>query len=105
MKKTRNRRLQAKRPPPKPSNRHIPVRFLACVAIVSLLVGGWYLGVWYFAPAPPAVSFQDADPAVAEILDAARQEVWWHPHQATPWGRLGQLFVAHGYKAESNRCF
>jgi protein O-GlcNAc transferase len=105
MKKTHNQRLQAKRSPTDREARHIRMRVLACVAILSILLGGWYVGTWYFAPAPPIVSLQNMDPAVADILDAARREVWWHPHGAASWGRLGQLFLAHGYRAESSRCF
>jgi tetratricopeptide (TPR) repeat protein len=30
--------------------------------------------------------------------------VWWKPHSAAAWGRLGQLLRAHGYGPESNVC-
>jgi tetratricopeptide (TPR) repeat protein len=66
---------------------------------------GWYLWDWYAAPAPPAVSLADADPAVADAIAAARWDVRWKPRSAAAWGRLGQLLRAHSYKPESNLCF
>jgi superkiller protein 3 len=89
-----------------------PVRFRQRVRLVLFVVGfliatalGWYSWHWATAPSPPAVSLGDADPAVAAIIEAARRDVWWNPHSATAWGRLGQLLRAHGYGPESNRCF
>ena len=51
------------------------------------------------------MALADADPAVADAIEAARRDVWWKPHSAAAWGRLGQLLRAHGYVPESNLCF
>jgi tetratricopeptide (TPR) repeat protein len=79
--------------------------FLLGAGALSVLALGWYLWGWYTAPAPPAVSFADADPAVARAIEAAHRDVWWKPRSAAAWGRLGQLLRAHGYRPESNFCF
>jgi hypothetical protein len=42
--------------------------FLLGAVILAVLALGWYWwGVWT-APAPPVVSFADADPAVARVI-------------------------------------
>jgi tetratricopeptide (TPR) repeat protein len=78
---------------------------LLVVAAAVVLAVGWYLWGWYTAPAPPAMSFADVDPAVHEAIDTASREVWWRPRSPAAWGKLGQLLCAHGYRAESNVCF
>jgi tetratricopeptide (TPR) repeat protein len=75
------------------------------VLAVASLGGGWFAWGWVTAPAPPAVSYADVDPAVAAAIEAARREVWWKPHSAAAWGRLGLLLRAHGVRPEANRCF
>jgi tetratricopeptide (TPR) repeat protein len=72
---------------------------------LAVLGLGWFLWGWFTAPAPPAVSLTDADPAVAGAIEAARRDVWWKPRSAAAWGRLGQLLRAHGYVPESNHAF
>lgn len=79
--------------------------FLLGVLTLVALALCWQLWTWYTAPAPPAVSLADVDPAVATAIEAARRDVWWRPHSAAAWGRLGHLFRAHGYVPESNLCF
>src|SRR5438034_11634100 len=109
MAKTRNRRPQPTSPPRQQARRwRVSPRLLVSLSpclLVCLSWLGWYLWDWYAAPAPPAVSFADADPVVADVLSAARQEVRRKPRSAAAWGRLGQLLRAHGYKPESNLCF
>jgi tetratricopeptide (TPR) repeat protein len=105
MSRARNRRVGVKSPPSAAKRRRRPIVVPICAAVVVVLIGSWCLWLWYSAPAPPVVSLQEADPAVADVLDAARQEVWWYPYRAAVWARLGQLLLAHGYRAESNRCF
>jgi tetratricopeptide (TPR) repeat protein len=73
--------------------------------ILAAPVLGWYVWGWVTAPAPPAVSLADADPAVAAAIESARRDVRWKPRSAAAWGRLGQLLRAHGYVPESNTCF
>src|SRR5262245_23008035 len=94
---------QAERPPGK-TRRFLRV-FLLGALTLAVLGLGWYVSGWYTAPSPPAVSLTDADPAVAAAIEKARREVWWKPHSAAAWGRLGQRLRAHGYVPESNTCF
>jgi tetratricopeptide (TPR) repeat protein len=91
----------------RPPGKTRKVRRLVLLAAVTagVLAGGWYAWRWFAAPSPPTVSLADADPAVAEAIEAACREVRWKPHSAAAWGRLGQLLRAHGYVPESNRCF
>jgi tetratricopeptide (TPR) repeat protein len=73
------------------------------VAVV-LLFGGQLWG-WLTAPGPPEVELGDADPAVADAIDAARRDVWWNPRSGVAWGKLGQQLRAHGFVPASNQCF
>jgi tetratricopeptide (TPR) repeat protein len=66
---------------------------------------GWLAHDRFTAPAPPAVSLADADPAVAEAIEAARRDVGRKPRSAATWGRLGLLLRAHGHVPESSHCF
>src|SRR5438132_10030686 len=81
------------------------LRVLVCGAIVAAMGLGWSLWSWYSAAAPPPVSFVEVDPALAGAIQAASRDVWWHPHSAAAWARLGQLLRAHLYTSESNLCF
>lgn len=92
--------------PPGPSRWRRARRFVlpSATALAALALGA-SLYTWLAAPAPPAVSFGDADPAVVRAIEEARAEVWWRPRAAAAWGRLGQVLSAHAYKAEANRCF
>src|SRR5262245_41977874 len=90
---------------PVTKRRRVLTVVLVCAGTLAVLALGWYLWGWYTAPAPPAVSFVDADPAVADAIEAARRDVWWKPRSAAAWGRLGQLLRAHGYRPEANLCF
>jgi tetratricopeptide (TPR) repeat protein len=102
------------RPQPKPAPPQAPQSMppsadrppgrLGAVVLAAVALG-WYGWRWYAAAAPPAVALADTDPAVAAAIEAARREVWWKPHSAAAWGRLGQFLRAHGYLPESNVCF
>jgi tetratricopeptide (TPR) repeat protein len=85
--------------------RRIRWAVLTGAVVLAVAATGWYLWNWYGVPAPPAVSYVDVDPAVAEAVETARREVRWHPRSAAAWGRLGQLLLAHGFKPESRACF
>jgi tetratricopeptide (TPR) repeat protein len=93
----------AKRPPGK-TRRRLRAFVLGALALTVPAIG-WSLWSRSTAPSPPAVALADADPAVAEAIEAARRDVRWAPRSAPAWGRLGQLLRAHGYVPESNLCF
>jgi tetratricopeptide (TPR) repeat protein len=105
MKRARKQRLRVKGPPIAARPRRRPTIVLTCAAALWVLIGSWCLWLWYSAQAPPVIAFQEADPAVVDALDSACREVWWYPYKTAAWARLGQLLLAHGYRAESNLCF
>src|SRR5204862_4645185 len=92
-------------PPAGPGRRRVRTAVLVGVLAVAAPGLGWFAWGWATAPAPPAVSYADVDPAVAGAIEAARRQVWWTPHSAAAWGRLGMLLRAHGVRPEANRCF
>ncbi len=105
MTKTRDKRTRAASPPIPTGHRRVLALVLVCGATLAGIGLGWSLWSWYTAAAPPPVSFAEADPALAEAIQAASRDVWWHPHSAAAWARLGQLLRAHLYISESNLCF
>lgn len=81
-------------------------RLLILLGALALAAGAGWLGWrWAAAPAPPAVELAGADPAVAEAVEAAREEVRRSPRSARAWGRLGMVLRAHDFAAEANACF
>jgi tetratricopeptide (TPR) repeat protein len=73
-------------------------------AALALVVGGWW---WLHqrGPEPPDIVLKGVDPAVAEAVTEARQEVLREPHSAEAWGGLGMVLRAHDFAGEANRCF
>lgn len=80
-------------------------RVVLVVAVFAVVAAAGYGWRWFATPQPPAVSYAEADPAVVQVIEAARSDVWWRPRSAAAWGRLGQLLRAHTYYSESNTCF
>jgi tetratricopeptide (TPR) repeat protein len=76
---------------------------LAGLAVLVFL--GWYAWRWYTTPVPPFISLEGAEPAVAEAITTALDNVRARPRSGSDWGRLGLLLRAHGYNDESNICF
>ena len=105
MAKARNKRPGRSSPPLPTRSWRIRPSVLVCGAAVAALGLGWYGWYWYTAPAPPVVSLAEVDPEVAGVIESARREVWWHPHSAAAWARLGESLRAHIYQPESNSCF
>ncbi len=72
-----------------------------CVAVV--------FGVFWWTrpplPGPPAADLSGADPAVKETVEEARTAVEQAPRSAAAWGRLGQVFLVHGFMDEARVCF
>src|SRR5438105_8711941 len=81
---------------------HRRIRSIVLVCATEAMLGlGWSVWYWSTAPASPSVSFAEVDPAVVDAIEGARRQVWWRPHSAAAWGRLGQLLRAHSYELES----
>jgi protein O-GlcNAc transferase len=105
MTKARKKRPRVTSPPIRTRHRRVlTVVLMSAATLAALGLGGCLLS-WYTAPAPPVVSFAEVDPALIDTIQAARRDVWWHPHSAATWARLGQLLHAHGYQPESDLCF
>jgi cytochrome c-type biogenesis protein CcmH/NrfG len=92
------------RPARLPSRRLLMVLALVGVAAGGGL-GGWWL--WHRQPArePPAVELAGVDPAVATAIETARAKVRQSPHSAAAWGLLGEVLVAHDFRAVALTCF
>jgi tetratricopeptide (TPR) repeat protein len=104
MTKIRHKFGEPKSRPTQTKQRRVP-NIVLIFATLAMLALGWFMWYWSTAPAPPSASFAEVDPAVAAAIEAARRQVWWRPHSAAAWGRLGQLLRAHSYESESNICF
>jgi tetratricopeptide (TPR) repeat protein len=72
--------------------------------LVCLLLGwyGWRRGT---TPAPPDVSLEGVDPALARAIATARRQVIAEPRSAAAWGRLGKLLLAARYNEAAATCF
>jgi tetratricopeptide (TPR) repeat protein len=82
-------------------------RFFAIWLLAFLLTAGagWHFWPWRKTVDPPTIDQADADPEVAEAIEAARIEVRQSPRSAVAWGKLGQVFVAHNYDDQAIICF
>ena len=56
-------------------------------------------------PAPPEPAIDSLEPAVAEALASARQEVLADPRRASAWGGYGQTLHAHDLRREAAECY
>lgn len=66
---------------------------------------------WYVWPArvpgvtPPEVALDGVDPAIAQTIRAAREEVVQSPRSAAAWGGFGEVLDAHVFKPEAVACY
>jgi cytochrome c-type biogenesis protein CcmH/NrfG len=77
------------------------VGLLAAAAVLA--VAAW---LWFRPrpPAPPLPDLAGVDPEVAELVAQTRGEVMRRPASAETWGRLGMVYRAHDFVAESLAC-
>src|SRR5262245_2511579 len=84
-------------------------RLLIALALVGVAAGGGLGGWWLWqrqrAPEPPAVDLGGVDPAVTAAIETARAKVRQSPRSAAAWGLLGQVLVAHDFRADALTCF
>jgi tetratricopeptide (TPR) repeat protein len=66
---------------------------------------GWYGWRWYTAPQPPEVAVAETDPALAEAVAQARDQVRRAPYSAAAWANLGKLLRASQFNAQAVTCF
>jgi tetratricopeptide (TPR) repeat protein len=53
----------------------------------------------------PVVELSNAEPEVAEVLQAAMQNVQAEPRNGSAWGKFGMLLLAHDYETQSVEAF
>lgn len=74
----------------------------------SLLIGGAAL-TWRALHAPvaavPPLPPEIPDAEVRQAIERARQKVMDHPGDASAWGRLGMILLAHQLYADADCCF
>jgi tetratricopeptide (TPR) repeat protein len=81
------------------------VLLLAPVVVVALGVAAWLGWCWYLTPPPPTVSLEGAHPAVVELIEGAREDVYRQPRSGPGWGKLGMIFAAHGFDEQAMVCY
>lgn len=76
----------------------------ASSALLAAVLLAVFVRSYYAAPTPPTIDPADMEPAVAAIINAARDEIVKHPRSAKAWGRLGQVLLANEYEDEALPC-
>src|SRR5262249_33796347 len=63
--------------------------------------------VWWRRPVAdlPVIDWSQADPAVVEVIEAARAAVRQSPRSGAAWGKLGMTLFAHYLVPEAQVCF
>jgi tetratricopeptide (TPR) repeat protein len=69
-----------------------------------LLVGGVYLRWSRAGLEPPTLDAKGIDPAIVAAVEEARARVRQSPRSAAAWGRLGMIFLAHGFRTQATSC-
>ena len=93
-----------------PSARHPISRRLWIVASLVLaapLLGAAFWWAWRPEPipAPPSVSLEGLDPAVARSIEVAEARVRESPRSSAAWGSLGMVLGAHAFRSQAVTCF
>jgi tetratricopeptide (TPR) repeat protein len=78
---------------------------LVLVVLLAAGIAGWQVWQRQSAPQPPPVDLTDADPLVAQAVEAALAEARKSPRSASAWGRLGMVLRVHDYGHEANVAF
>ena len=65
------------------------------------------MGKDLFPPQPPPniPSHVIVNPRMDEVIQAARNKVFYNPRQGKAWGELGMVFLANGFTAQADICF
>jgi tetratricopeptide (TPR) repeat protein len=80
------------------------VASLAFLVLAGLGLG-WFGWRWYTAPVPPEIPLDNVEPAVAEAVQTARQDVLEDRWSAAAWGKLGMVLEAHEFTAQAAVCY
>jgi tetratricopeptide (TPR) repeat protein len=101
-----NSQPKAKAPGTGPSLSPRAVRgWLVAVALLLLLIVGWWLWRRAGVAAPPEIDFAGIDPAVVRAIQETQAAVRAAPRSAAAWGRLGMVLRAHEFGPQADFCF
>jgi tetratricopeptide (TPR) repeat protein len=83
------------------------ILLVASVLAATVLAGS---GVWYVwwrepPPSPPEVALDGADPAVVQVVQAAREKVKHEPRSGAAWGRLAMTLQANDFRSEAEAAY
>jgi tetratricopeptide (TPR) repeat protein len=91
---------------PQPSGRSL---LLVVTMLLTIALAGYLIYIplraRYGPPVPPEVNLADMEPAVAQAVRTAREQVLRHPRSADRWGVLGEVFIANEMDTEALVCF
>src|SRR6266487_4564982 len=90
--------METQHSPPLADARPMRRRWAVVSLLAVLLAAGlaWYLVFLSTAPPPPPnPEVSASEPAVAEVVQAARARVLKEPRSAEAWGELGKVFLAN----------
>ena len=82
-----------------------PRQLLFSSLLVGALAAGWFAWRWHTTPAPPEISLDGVDAAIAEPVQQALTEVHRQPRSGEAWGQLGMVLAANGFYEHVPRCF
>ncbi len=74
---------------------------------LALVLGAaaWFGWRWYTTPSLPDLPLEGADKGVAEVVEAARQDVRRQPRSGAAWGKLGMVLTAHNLSRPAIVCY
>jgi tetratricopeptide (TPR) repeat protein len=75
------------------------------LVIVVFCIGAGFWWYWHSGPTPPDITRDDLEPAVAMVIEDARQNVIRHPRSWDAWGHLGMVLLAHKFPEEARVSF
>jgi tetratricopeptide (TPR) repeat protein len=78
---------------------------IVLVAAAMVSASSWYAWRHHTAPVPPEIAPADVEPALGELIQAARDKVQHQPYSATAWGELGKLFRECNLSERAATCF
>lgn len=93
----------AQKPPERRKTFRSRVWLCACLLVLLLTAGAYYLW-WPRSLPPPSLVLDGLDPDVAGALQAARAKVVARPRSSATWGRLGMALVANDLHDEALLC-
>ena len=78
------------------------------VSSLLLVLVAMSVGVFVYlsrSPEPPSINEKDTDVAIVAAIDSARRDVIASPKSGRTWGKLGMVFLAHGFSNQAEKSF